>query len=48
MNENLDRLKHGWSPRKDANWVWWMLADGIVLIAIMKMWIKKKLQPKPL
>ena len=31
MNENLDRIKHGWSPRKDANWIWWIIADGIVL-----------------
>lgn len=33
MNENLDRIRHGWFPRKDAQW--------IVLAAIVKMAIRK-------
>jgi hypothetical protein len=41
MNENMDRIKHGWHPRKDANWIWWIIADGIVLTAIAKMRIKQ-------
>jgi hypothetical protein len=42
MNENLDRIKHGWLPRKDAHGIWWIIADVIVLIAIVKMWIKRR------
>jgi hypothetical protein len=44
MNENLDRIKHGWFPRKDAHWIWWIVADVIVLIGIVKMWITKRRQ----
>jgi len=36
--ENLDRLRHGWFPRADARWYWWMIADAMVLVSILKPW----------
>jgi hypothetical protein len=51
MNENLDRLRHrlrhGWHPRKDAHWFWWVLAALIVLLSIAKLEIPKVWRRRP-
>jgi len=41
-SENLKRLRGGWHPRKDARWYWWVLADAMVLVSILKMWAGRK------
>ena len=44
MNENLDRLRHGWFPRHDAHWIWWIIADVVVLVAIAKLAVRSALR----
>jgi hypothetical protein len=46
MNENLDRIRDGWFPRQDANWFWWVVADTIVLVSILKLMVMDKLRAK--
>ena len=48
MIENPNRLRHGWHPRKDAHWVWWVIADTMVAVSIIKMWIARKFRAKGL
>jgi len=42
MNDNLDRLRHGWHPRKNAAWFWWVGADLIALCGIIKAIIRAR------
>lgn len=46
MKENLDRILHGWFPRQDAHWFWWVVADIIVLVSIMKLVVMDKLRAR--
>jgi len=45
-NENLERLSRGWFPRPDAHWSWWIIADTVVLVAILKSAIRNKLRAR--
>ena len=42
--ENLDRLLHGWFPRPDANWTWWIIADIVVFVSMLKLIVQNKLR----
>jgi hypothetical protein len=46
MNENIDRIRDGWIPRKDAHWFWWVVADAIVLVSILKLIVMDKLRAR--
>jgi hypothetical protein len=45
-NENLERLLHGWFPRQDAHRFWWVVANIIVLVSILKLIVMDKLRAK--
>jgi hypothetical protein len=42
VNENLDRLRHGWQPRKDARWYWHVLADLIMLVGMVRRRVRRR------
>ena len=44
MNENINRLRDGWFPRKDAPGIFFIIADIIILKSIIKNWIIRKVQ----
>ena len=46
MKENFDRIKHGWQPRKDAHWAWWLIVDIIVLVSMLKRMAMNKLRAR--
>ena len=46
MNKNLDRMLHGWFPRPDAHWIWWLVADIVVLVSILKLVVMDKSRAK--
>jgi hypothetical protein len=44
MNKNLDRIRKGWHPYRDAHPIYWVLADLIVLKFIVILTIKRKIR----